>query len=169
MRSKPSYLPMLVSVGFLLSGVVSVGTVAWCDFFGSCKFGKYQAKLTLLDANTRKPMASRTLSPMVSSGTPSIANNTEEGGIVITDSEGKAEIEFNRVFHSRLSIEVLSESPESRALFGFNVKDIKEYTTLTQMDSENFAGEIEGKAKMKLILEVGNWSLGSVQQDGMEE
>jgi hypothetical protein len=65
MKSKPSYLPMIVSVGFLLSGLISYGIVFWCSFFGGCKLGKYEAKVTVTDAKTQEPLANMTLTPVV--------------------------------------------------------------------------------------------------------
>jgi hypothetical protein len=159
---------MIVSVSFLLTLLASFITVLWCDFSGGCKFGKYNAEVTLTDAKTHEPLADRRLTPIVDSGIPSISRISEEGKTVITDSEGQASIEFNRIFYSRLAIEVFSESPKARVQFGFDRKDIRQNTTLTQIDTEYFlSGEERGE--IKLLLEVGNWSLGSAQVGMIEE
>jgi hypothetical protein len=167
--TKPSYLPTIVSVSFLLAVLTSFMTVFWCDFVGGCKLGKYEAEVTLTDAKTQEPLANRQLTPIVSTGTPSLTNNSEEGKPVITDSEGQASIEFNRIFYSRLAIEVFSESPKARVQFEFNRKDIRENITLTQIDTEYLSAGGAEKGKVKLLLEIGDWSLGSAQVGTIEE
>jgi hypothetical protein len=87
---------------------------------------------------------------------------------VITDSEGQASIEFNRIFYSQLTIRLASEPPKTKALFRFDRKDIKEDTTLTQIGTEYFSSG-EERGEIKLLLEVGNWSLGSAQVSTVEE
>jgi hypothetical protein len=157
--TKPSYLPMIVSVSFLLAVLASFITVFWCSFFGGCKFGKYQAEVTLTDAKTHEPLANRKLTPIVSSGTPSLTNTREEGQAVMTDSEGKARLEFSRVFYSRVSIRLASESPKTKALFGFFPEKIRENTTLSDTDSPYSYADGREKGEIKLVLEVGDWSL----------
>jgi hypothetical protein len=168
MKSKPSYLPMIVSIGFLLSGLIGVGTFAWCGAIGGCKFGKYEAEITLTDAKTHAPLANRKLTARIHAGAfffPSV----EEGQTVMTDSQGQANIEFNRGFYSPLVITVFSESPETIANFGFDLKNIREDTTLTQIDTEYLSAGGAEKGKVKLLLEVGDWSLGSAQVGMVEE
>jgi hypothetical protein len=88
---------------------------------------------------------------------------------VITGSEGQASIEFNRIFYSRLAIRLASESPGTIANFGFDRRDLREDTTLTQIDTEYFSAGGAEKGKIKLLLEVGNWSLGNAQVGMIEE
>jgi hypothetical protein len=160
MRSKFMHIiATIVSVSYLL--LLSFGMVAWCQFFGGCKFGKYQAKVTLTDAKTQEPLTNMVLTPTSRSGTPGIANNVEKGQPVITDSKGQASIEFSRVFDSALTIEAFSEFPKTRSMFGFAfyLKDIREHTTLSDIDTQYFYSEGRDKGEIKLVLEVGDWSL----------
>jgi hypothetical protein len=161
MRSKSSYPTILVTISFLLLVLLGFGTVFWCQFAGGCKFGKYQAKVTLTDAQTQEPLANMVLMPTSRSGTPGIANNIQKGQTVTTDNKGQAIIEFSRVFDSALTIDVFSESPKTRSMFGFTfyLKDIREHTTLSDIDTQYFYSEGRDKGEIKLVLEVGDWSL----------
>jgi hypothetical protein len=87
---------MIVSIGFLLLVLSSFSAIALCQFFGKCKFGKYQAELILTDAKTHKPLINRSLTPTVISGIPSISRTTEEGQLVRTDKDGRASIRLHR-------------------------------------------------------------------------
>jgi hypothetical protein len=168
MRSKAFLLITVLSVGFLLLGVVSVGTVAWCQIIGGCKFGKYEAKVTITDAKTQEPLSDRKMTANIDYGRLLFVN-VEEGQTVTTDEEGQANIEFNRGFYSPLTITVFPKSLDARAQFAFSLRDIKEGTTLTQVKEEYIAFEEEKRKTIKLDLEVGNWSLGDAQQGVIEE
>jgi hypothetical protein len=148
---------MFVSIVFLLV-LLSSGTLAWCGILGGCKLGKYRAKATLTDAKTQEPLANMELTPTINSGSPPIARNREEGQPVMTDNEGQASLEFNRVFYGQLVIVAVSDTPETRALFGFNPQEIKAHTTLSQTDLQYFIYAKE-RGKIRLVLEVGDWSL----------
>jgi hypothetical protein len=159
---------MILFVGFLLSGVMTVGTVAWCRVIGGCEFGKYEAKVTITDAKTQEPLANRQITTRIDYGSL-IFINVEEWQIVKTDDRGQASIEFDRAFYSPLAIAVVSKSPETRASFGFYFSDIREDATLTQIETE-YSPEIgETDGRIRLVLEIGNWSLGKARKGIVQE
>jgi hypothetical protein len=168
MRSKSLYLLIIVSVGFLLSGIASVGTVAWCRVIGGCEFGKYEAKVIINDAKTQEPLENREIATRIDYGSL-LFINVEEWQIVETDDRGEANIEFDRAFYSPLAIAVVSKSPETRASFGFDFRNIRENATLTQTETEYSPETGETDEKIKLVLEVGNWSLGKARKGMIEE
>jgi hypothetical protein len=159
---------MILSVGFLLSGAVSAGTVAWCQAIGGCKFGKYEAKVIVTDVRTQKPLVNRQIQALIDYGSL-LFINIEEGQTVTTNDKGEASVEFDRAFYSPLVIAVVSESLETRAQFGFDLKDVREGVTLTQVDAAYLSAGGAEKGRIKLVLEVGNWSLGRAQKGAIGE
>jgi hypothetical protein len=159
---------MVVSVGFLLTGLTAFVTLFWCGTFSTCEFSKYEASVTVTDAKTQEPLANRKVKALTDYGSAFFIS-VQEGQTVITDSEGQASIEFNRAYYAPLSISVVSESPETRSQFVFRFRDIRKGKTLSQIETE-YSPEIgETNKKVKLVLEVGNWSLGKAQVGLIEE
>jgi hypothetical protein len=119
MKSKFSSLPIFVLTGSFL--LLSTTAYAWCEFIGGCKLGKYQANVTLTDTATQQPMVNMELTPLLSSGGgPFFGQFTEKGELIITDNEGQASFEFNRIFHTSLTVEAVSQSLGIRSQFYFN-------------------------------------------------
>jgi predicted RecB family endonuclease len=168
MRLKAFSLFTVLSVGFLLAGVVSMGTVTWCQVIGGCKFGKYEAKVTITDAKTQEPLANRRIKIVIGYGSKFFIN-VDEGQTTVTDSEGQASVEVDRAFFSPLVISVVTDSPKARAQFALELKDIREDEILTQVEEEYIAFEEDKRRSIKLVLEVGNWSLGSARKGIIEE
>jgi hypothetical protein len=157
MKSKFSSLPIFVLTGSFL--LISATAYGWCEFVGGCKLGKYQARVTLTNVETHQPMADMELTPLLTSGGgPFFGQFKEEGTSVITNNEGQARFEFNRIFHTRLTIEAISKYPEFRVHFGFNRPEIKEDTTISRTNYDYFDGA-DGREQLQMVLEIGDWSL----------
>jgi hypothetical protein len=157
MRSKFSHLSIFVLTGSFL--LLSTTVYTWCGFMGGCKLGRYQANVTLTDAATQQPMANMAITPVLASnGSPFFGRFKEEGTSVITDNEGQADLEFNRIFFTRLKIEAVSEYSEVRGLFEFDRPEIREDTTISRTNYDYLDGA-DGREQLQIVLEIGDWSL----------
>jgi len=155
MRNLKTWQLYALLTATIVCGLAISGSSFWCQEIGGCSFGRYEAKISLTDSESKDPIRNQNIEIYTDySGSPIILSRDRK--TVTTDRNGQVTVKFRRDSKYPLAISTYIEKKETGRTFFIESKYIQAKTTVSQEHIESYSLG-DPKDIVELNLRVDNW------------
>lgn len=138
MRNLKTWQLYALLTATIVCGLAISGSSFWCQEIGGCSFGRYEAKISLTDSESKDPIRNQNIEIYTDySGSPIILSRDRK--TVTTDRNGQVTVKFRRDSKYPLAISTYIEKKETGRTFFIESKYIQAKTTVSQEHIESYS------------------------------